>query len=161
MGAEAGLTWLLALLAEALEREGQLADGYRVLTEALDTVDKRGERVYEAELYRLKGEWTLQQESQKAKGKSQKLAAAEECFLKAIEVAQKQQAKSWELRDAMSLVRLRQHQTREHAPRITHHEARTRLEEARSRLSNVYHWFTEGFDTEDLQEAKALLATFT
>ena len=117
---------------------------------------KTGQRNYEAELYRLKGQLTLQQESQKSKGKSQKSkilepksqilnpqSEAETCFLKAIEIARKQQAKSLELRAAMSLARLWQQQNKK--------------DEAHQLLSDVYHWFTEGFDTRDLQEARALL----
>jgi predicted ATPase len=109
-------------------------------------VDKTGERWYEAELYRLKGELLLAQESksQKANGKSQKSEEAEDCFLKAIEIAQRQQAKSLELRAVMSLSRLWQQQGKYH--------------EARNTLSDIYNWFTEGFDTKDLQEAKTLLA---
>ena len=82
---------------------------------------------------------------------------AEECFLKAIEVSQKQQAKSLELRTVRSLVRLRQRQAQGHAPRTTHHETRNRLVETHKTLSNIYNCFTEGFDTKDLQEAKALI----
>ena len=89
---------------------------------------------------------------------------AEACFLKAIEISQKQQAKSLELRAAMSLARLRQqqasaHESRstQHASRNTPHVTRAKLAEARQMLSTVYNWFTEGFDTKDLQEAKALL----
>jgi predicted ATPase len=82
---------------------------------------------------------------------------AEGCFLKAIEVARKQQAKSLELRAVMSLVRLRQQQAAQSASRNTQHEARTKLDAARNMLSEIYHWFTEGFDTKDLQEAKALM----
>ena len=78
---------------------------------------------------------------------------AEACFLKAIEIARKQQAKSLELRAVMSLARLRQQQWQ--------HEARTKLDEAHQMLSEIYHWFTEGFDTKDLQEAKALLDSLT
>jgi predicted ATPase len=72
------------------------------------------------------------------------------CLLKAIEIAQKQQAKSLELRAVMSLVRLRQRQA-------THHGSRAKLNEAHQMLSEIYHWFTEEFDTKDLQEAKALV----
>src|SRR4029453_17304540 len=82
---------------------------------------------------------------------------AETYFLKAIDIAQKQQAKSLELRAVMSLVRLRQQQTAQSATRTTHHETRARLDEAHIMLSDLYNWFTEGFDTKDLQEAKALL----
>jgi len=139
------------------------------LAEALATVNKTGERVSEAELYRLKGQLTLQkfqvsgskfqvQENQKAKDKGQKAkftspqtltpnpqaeAEAETCFLKAIEIARRQQAKSLELRAVMSLSRLWQQQGKK--------------EEARQMLAEIYNWFTEGFDTKDLQEARALL----
>jgi len=82
---------------------------------------------------------------------------AEWYFLKAVAIAQKQQAKSLELRATMSLVRLRQSQVTHDASRITQHETRTKLNEAHQMLSEVYNWFTEGFDTKDLQEAKALL----
>jgi hypothetical protein len=89
---------------------------------------------------------------------------AEEYFLKAITIAQKQQAKSLELRAGMSLVRLRQYQASEdesrnshHASRTTQHVTRSNLAEAHHMLSTIYNWFTEGFDTKDLQEAKALL----
>jgi hypothetical protein len=87
---------------------------------------------------------------------------AEECFLEAIAIAQRQQAKSLELRAVMSLVRLRQHQehatrTTQHGQHPTQHDIRIKLNEAHRMLSEVYNWFTEGFDTLDLQEAKALL----
>jgi adenylate cyclase len=84
-------------------------------------------------------------------------AEAEACFLKAIDIAQKQQAKSLELRAVMNLVRLRQRHASEHASRNTQHVLHARLDEAHRMLSEVYNWFTEGFDTADLQEAKALL----
>ena len=82
---------------------------------------------------------------------------AEAYFLKAIEIAQHQQAKSLELRAVISLVRLRQHQAQNHEARDTQHEARIRLDEALKMLADIYGWFTEGFDTKDLQEAKLLL----
>ncbi len=149
--AESGLwqRWFLALLAEAYGRAGQAEEGLAALAEALALADNRGERFSEAELYRLKGELTLQRENQKSKGKGQKSkipntqAEAEACFLKAIDIAQKQQAKSLELRATTSLARLWRQQGKK--------------AEARKLLSNVYNWFTEGFDTKDLQEAKALL----
>jgi predicted ATPase len=78
-------------------------------------------------------------------------------FRKAIEIARKQQAKSLELRAVMSLVRLRRHQAQDHASRTTQHESHNKLGEAHKMLSEVYNWFTEGFDTKDLQEAKAML----
>jgi len=90
---------------------------------------------------------------------SQVEGEAEECFWKAIEIARHQQAKSLELRAVMSLVRLRQQQATPYATRNTQHETRSRLAEAHQMLSEIYNWFSEGFDTKDLQEAKALLAT--
>jgi predicted ATPase len=84
-------------------------------------------------------------------------AEAEECFLKAIEVARKQQAKSLELRATVSLARLRQQQAAQSVSRNTQHETRTKLDAARNMLAEIYGWFTEGFDTKDLQEAKTLL----
>ena len=137
-----------------------------MLTEAIATVESTGERWYEAELYRLKGELTLQQlkiENVKLKitetphQAANPHAKAEECFLKAIAITQQQQAKSLELRAVMSLVRLRQQQVTQDRSRTTQHEARIRLDEACRMLAEIYNWFTEGFDTKDLQEAKALI----
>ncbi len=139
------------------------------MNEALTVVDKTGERYYEAELYRLYGELSLRagetvngrtgEKSEVAPSPDLPIAPSspEACFLKAIDIAQKQQAKSLELRAVMSLVRLRQQQATQAASRTTHHEARAKLDEAHNMLSEVYTWFTEGFDTKDLQEAKALL----
>jgi hypothetical protein len=84
---------------------------------------------------------------------------AEACFLKAIDIACKQQAKSLELRAVMSLARLRQQQVVQSESRNTEHVLWTKLDEAHQMLSEVYDWFTEGFDTKDLQEAKILLET--
>jgi predicted ATPase len=95
------------------------------------------ESIREAELYRLKGELLLQQAAPNA-------PQAETCFQQALDVARHQQAKSWELRAAMSLARLWQQQGKR--------------AEAYELLAPIYGWFTEGFDTADLQEAKALLA---
>jgi predicted ATPase len=174
-GTELDRPYFLTLLAEAYGKVGQVEEGLSVLAEALGMVDKTRERVYEAELYRLKGELTLQQwkvESQKSKvpnpqhptPSTQAEAEVEACFRKAIEIAQKQQAKSLELRAVMSLVRSRQRQaseqeagSKEQGARTTQHVTREKLDEARRMLSEVYHWFTEGFDTKDLQEAKTLL----
>src|SRR4030095_4000200 len=114
---------------------GQAGEGLTVLAEALALVEKKEERWYEAELYRLKGELTLQQANVQRE--------AEECFHKAIEIARRQQAKSLELRAVMSLSRLWQQQGKQ--------------KEAHALLAEIYGWFTEGFDTKDLQEAKALL----
>ena len=99
-------------------------------------MDQTGERCYEAEMYRIKGELLLQQAVPDA-------PQAEACFQQALAVARRQQARSWELRAAMSLSRLWQQQGK-----------RT---EARELLAPIYSWFTEGFDTLDLQEARALL----
>jgi predicted ATPase len=158
-GTEEMRSYLLAFLAEAYGKEGQPEEGLNVLAEALVFVRDTGECGWEAELYRLKGELTLQEANQKSKGKSQKSkietnpqpltpdphteAEAEACFRKAIEVARRQSAKSWELRAATSLARLWQQQGKK--------------AEAHQLLADIYRWFTEGFDTKDLQEAKALL----
>jgi predicted ATPase len=144
-GAELYRPYFLALLAEAYEKAKQSEQGLAVLAEALAAVDNAGERFYEAELYRLKGELLLAQEGcrPQAVGCREKTEEAEACFLKAIEVARKQQAKSLELRAVMSLAKLWQRQSKQ--------------KEAHEMLAAVYNWFTEGFDTKDLQEAKALL----
>jgi predicted ATPase len=155
MGHEMCQSHFLALLAEAYGKGGQAAEGLTVLAEALATVEKTGERFYEAELYRLKGELTLQKfqvpgstfqvslNTYHPTPSTQAEAEAETCFLKAIEIAQRQQAKSLELRAVMSLSRLWQQQGK--------------TTETRQLLSEIYSWFTEGFDTKDLQEAEALL----
>ena len=127
----------LAFLAEAYGKAGQAAAGVRILTEALEAAHTTGERFYEAELYRLMGVLRLQA------GHRHKPLEAEASFLKALDVARRQQAKSLELRAAISLARLWQQQ-----------DKRT---EAHALLAPIYAWFTEGFDTLDLQEAKALL----
>jgi predicted ATPase len=151
-GAEVFLTGWLAPLAEAYGKVEQTEEGLRVVDEALTLVEKKGEQVYEAELYRLKGTLALLPKVQGLQSKVQKglgsevrsrESEAEECFWQAIEVARQQQAKSLELRAVMSLARLWQHQGKQ--------------EEARKLLAEVYSWFTEGFDTADLQEARALL----
>jgi predicted ATPase len=153
VGIEIGRAASLSWLAEAYGKEGQVEEGLTVLAEALAVVDKTRERIYEAELYRLKGQLTLQKfqvsgskfQVENSLGSSvQSLESeAEECFLKAIEIARKQQAKSLELRAVVSLARLWQQQGKK--------------EEAWQMLAEIYGWFTEGFDTKDLQEAKALL----
>jgi predicted ATPase len=108
-----------------------------VLAEALTLVDTTEERWWEAELHRLEGELLLALSTDHA-------AQAETCFHQALDIARRQQAKSLELRAAMSLSRLWQQQGKR--------------AEARQLLAETYGWFTEGFDTADLQEAKALLA---
>jgi predicted ATPase len=152
-GAEAFQPYFLALLAEVYGKVGQAQEGLTVLAEALARVDRTGERLHVAELYRLKGTLTLQFDVQNPKSKFTTLqpltpnpqaeAEAAECFWKAIEIARKQQAKSLELRAAVSLSRLWQRQGK--------------WTEAHELLAPIYGWFTEGFDTADLQEAKALL----
>jgi predicted ATPase len=151
-GAEVWLPFSLALLAEAYGEMGQAEEGLTMLAEALMMAEKTRERFWEAELYRLKGELTLQKfqvPGSKVSSSSSKFEVrgpesdAEECFLKAIEIAHKQQAKSLELRAVMSLSRLWQQQGKK--------------AEAQRMLSEIYSWFTEGFDTADLKDAKALL----
>jgi predicted ATPase len=142
IGVELGITWFHAVLVESFKKEGRIEDGMAFLSFTLETMRNNEERLYEAELYRLKGELMLAQSSvQRLASSVQK--EAEECFLKAIEIAQKQQAKSLELRASTSLARLWQQQGKK--------------SEAHNLLSDVYKWFTEGFDTKDLQDAKALL----
>jgi len=140
-GTEQGRTGHVIMLAAAYAKVGRVEEGLSVVAEALAFVDKTGERVSEAELYRLKGELTLQKSPEP--GVRSPKSGAEECFLKAIEIARRQQAKSLELRAVMSLSRLWQQLGKK--------------EEARQLLAEIYGWFTEGFDTKDLQEARALL----
>jgi predicted ATPase len=150
-GSEVGLTNYLSFLAEAYRNVGQAAEGLHVLVEALAFAHTTGERCWEAELYRLKGELLLQSGVQglgsgaltRDAGLQTQDAEAEACFRQALDIAHHQQAKSLELRAAMSLSRLWQ----QHGKRAA----------ARELLAPVYGWFTEGFDTADLQEAKALL----
>jgi len=135
-GAELHRPYFLSLLAEAYGEAGQPEEGLTVLVEALALVDKTGERHCQAELYRRRGELLLMRQMQK-------VGEAEECFRQALDTARHQQAKSLELRAAMSLSRLWQQQGKQ--------------KEAHHLLADIYGWFTEGFDTPDLQEAKALL----
>jgi len=122
---------------------GQVEEGLKLLDKATAIMHKTGQRNYEAELYRLKGQLTLQKFKVQSSKFKEAEAEAEECFLQALEVARKQQAKSLELRAVMSLARLWQRQGKK--------------DEARQLLAEVYNWFTEGFETKDLQEAKALI----
>jgi predicted ATPase/class 3 adenylate cyclase len=135
-GAEVQRPYYLALLAEAYGKSKQAEEALEVLAEALALVAKTGECWWEAELYRLRGELLLQQSSDNQ-------VEAETCFHHALEIARMQQAKSFELRAATSLARLWQQQGKR--------------QEAHDLLAPVYNWFTEGFDTADLQDAKALL----
>jgi predicted ATPase len=124
----------IALLARAYEIAGQIEEGLTQLDDALQIVERTGERWLDAELYRHKGQLLLRQ------GHSE---AAEELYRNALRIAEQQQAKLWELRASVSLARLRRDQGRR--------------AEARDLLAPVYDWFTEGFDTPDLKEAKSLL----
>ena len=143
-GAEYQRPHFLTLLAEASGLLGQPEGGLAALDEALTLMEKTGERYYEAELHRQRGELLLLREAKSHPDQgSREQHEAETCFQHALDVARQQQAKSLELRAAMSLARLWQRQGK----RV----------EARALLAEVYGWFTEGFDTADLQEAKALL----
>jgi predicted ATPase len=124
---------LLAQIAEVLGKTHQSQEGLRVLEDALAITDRTGERYYEAELYRLKGELLL------IEGTNQ----VEQCFRQSIEIARRQEAKSLEVRASTSMARLYRDQGRR--------------EQARNLLSAIYGTFTEGFDSADLREAKALL----
>ncbi|HEY7490091.1 MAG TPA: adenylate/guanylate cyclase domain-containing protein [Candidatus Tectomicrobia bacterium] len=138
-GAALRLPYYLALLAEACGQTGQAAEGLALLAEALALVDTTGEHWWEAELQRLRGELLLHAEG----GVRKAALVAEKCFQQALAITRRQRARSLELRAAMSLSRLWQQQGK-----------RT---EAHQLLAGIYGRFTEGFDTADLQEAKALL----
>jgi predicted ATPase len=127
----------LVLLAETAGHVGQVEEGLRLLIEAQAAFEASERGDMRAEASRLQGELLLRQAVPAA-------AQAEACFQQALAVARRQQAKSWELRTAMSLSRLWQRQGKR--------------DEARELLAPIYGWFTEGFDTADLREAKALLA---
>lgn len=130
---------LLGWLAGAYWKAGDVAQGLTVLAEALEVMERHGERMEEAELYRLKGELLRHADG------AMRMAPCtpEACFQKALHVARTQQAKSLELRAAMSLARLWQSQNK--------------IQDAYQLLTPVYDWFTEGFDTADLIEVKHLL----
>jgi TOMM system kinase/cyclase fusion protein len=136
IGAELLRPYFLALLADVHGTLGEPEAGLTALAEALTLAETTGERWYESEMHRLKGELLLQQSLDHQ-------VEAEGCFHKALDIARSQQAKSLELRAAASLSRLWQQQGKR--------------QEAYDLLAPVYHWFTEGFDTADLQSAKALL----
>ena len=135
-GAELERSHWLACLAEACGTIGQPGEGLRVLDEALAEIERNEARYYEAELHRLRGELLLQQDAAAEHD-------AEMAFRRAIDIASRQQAKSFELRAAVSLGRLLQ--------------AQSKRESARRMLAEIHGWFTEGFDTADLKEAQALL----
>ena len=133
-GAGVWMTYHIALLARTCEIAGQFEEATTLFEDALQIVENTGERWFAAELHRHKGELLLRQ------GQTE---AAEELYRNALSIAREQAAKLWELRAATSLARLRRNQ---------HRRA-----EARDLLAPIYGWFTEGFDTADLKDAKALL----
>ena len=133
---EIGLPGNLTRLAEAYGKAGRVAEGLHILTEALVVIDNHAERYSAAEVYRVQGELLLLQATPDA-------SQAETSFQHALDVARRQQAQSLELRAVMSLARLWQHQGKR--------------DQAHQMLAACYGWFTEGFDTPDLQEAQALL----
>src|SRR5262249_31679439 len=121
-------------LGAACGKLGQTDDALALVAEALAAVERSGERDSEAEIYRVKGELLLE---------SKRSSEAETCFRHAIDIARRQSAKSLELRAVTSLSRLLREQGKK--------------DEARRMLAEIYGWFTEGFDTADLKDAKALL----
>ena len=135
-GAELTRPSFLCVLAEACMERGCVDEGLSALTEALAAADQHENRYYEAEMHRLQGELLLRRKDSNA-------AEAQSCFQRAIAIARRQSAKSFELRAATSLARLLRDTDRR--------------DEARTMLAEIYGWFTEGFDTADLKEAKALL----
>ena len=137
-GAALARPYFLVLLAQAYHSMDRVEAGLAVLTEALTVIDKTSEQQYVAEVHRLIGDLRLAQS-----GPGQHGEVAAESFHRALGVARQQQAKSLELRAALSLARLWQQQGKG--------------AEARQLLTEVYGWFTEGFDTADLQEARVLL----
>ncbi|MGH8071117.1 MAG: ATP-binding protein [Candidatus Entotheonellia bacterium] len=141
-GAGVRCPYYLGQLADACGKAGQAEEGLFIVDEALALVHKTGERWPEAEIHRFRGELLLVQVVA-AGFKPTLTQEVETCFRQALEVARRQQAKSLELRAATSLCRLWQQQGK--------------WDEARELLAPIYGWFTEGFDTVDLQEAKALL----
>ena len=128
------------MLADVADHLGHPADGLQALTEAHTLVEQYDLRLWEAEVCRLRGVLLLRQPETPQ-------AEAEACFQHALDVARRQEAKSLELRAATSLARLWQQQGKR--------------QEAYDLLASVYHWFTEGFDTADLKDAKALLEELT
>jgi predicted ATPase len=135
-GSEGCRPMCLAYVAELYKQAGEFDEGLLAISEALTLIKETGEGMYEAELYRLKGELMLLENASK-------LEESERCYRTAIEISGKQSAKSWELRATTSLARLLRDSGRP--------------DEARMMLSDIYGWFTEGFDTAGLKDAKALL----
>jgi predicted ATPase len=136
-GSTVYLPWHLSRLAWAYADLSQFDEAQRCCDQANTVVKTTNERWSEAEVHRIAGEVALMSPDRNA-------ATAEDYFGRSLAVARQQQAKSWELRAAMSLARLWRDQGK--------------VQQARGLLAPVYGWFTEGFDTRDLKEAKALLA---
>jgi predicted ATPase len=140
IGQALAVPFLCTLLADVADHLGRTADDLQALAEAHILVEQHEERFWEAEVCRLRGVLLLRQPGTPP-------AEAEACFQRALDIARRQEAKSLELRAAMSLSRLwQQHDKRDEAYKV---------------LAPIYGWFTEGFDTADLQDAKALLETLT
>jgi len=135
-GSETVTEYFIALIATALGRAQQFDEGLSTIEQAFPVIEKSDERCYEAEVHRLKGELLLAKDASNA-------TQAEECLRTAIDIARHQMAKSWELRATTSLARLLRDTNRR--------------DEGRTMLAEIYNWFTEGFDTADLKDAKALL----
>ncbi|MFZ2052657.1 MAG: protein kinase [Candidatus Aminicenantales bacterium] len=135
------LTDLLGSLAEAYGMAGKIDKGLEFMVQALAEVERGGERYFEAELYRIKGELLLKKAERNDRAAMEK--EAEACFRQSLDVARRQEAKSFELRTAISLGRLLQKQGKG--------------SETRTLLEGIYGWFTEGFNTPDLKEAKSLI----
>jgi len=130
------LQYIIALLAQGYARTGRTDEALTMLNEALAQIERTGETNDYAEILRLKGEMLLMREGAAT-------VEAEHCFRSALRVARAQEAKWWELRTTVSLTRLLRDSGRR--------------DEAHSMLADIYNWFTEGFDTADLRDAKALL----
>jgi len=135
-GAELGRPYYTGMLAEAYGKAGQPAQGIALIEEAVECMNRTGQRLFEPELHRMKGDLLLTVSRDTH-------AEAEDCLRHAVDCARRQGAKSSELRAALSLSRL--------------WRAQGKHDDARTLLAEIYGWFTEGFDTRDLKEAKALL----
>jgi adenylate cyclase len=141
----AGISWsyFLALCAEAHGCAGRPEEGLVTLGEAMEDVQRKEERWWEAEIHRLRGEMLLQSGMRGPGSPEQNHPEAEECFRRALDIARGQGARSLELRAATSLARL--------------YQGQDRFEESKPILAEVFDWFTEGSDTADLREAKRVL----
>jgi len=141
IGAELGRPTFLGMQADVLGELGRPEEALATVAQALDLAERTGLHYWDAELHRLKGMLLLRTASGSSRAAAER--AAESAFLEAMRVARRQEAKSAELRAATCLGRLLQRQGK--------------VEEARTQLSDVYGWFTEGFDIPDLKDAKELL----